>query len=125
MDYNGLFNFDFKIDSKTGEIYVFEMNIRQGRTFYYSTLAGVNLIEATVNDLVFGKSQEKRTNNKFLLRTLSNKCSKEHIDKKFMDIYEERESKGLNAMENSKDNSLKRQFYVKRSIRNLEKEIYG
>ena len=125
MDYNGLFNFDFKIDSKTGEVYVFEMNIRQGRTFYYSTLAGVNLIEATVNDLVFGKSQEKRTNNKFLLRTLSNKCSKEHIDKTFMNIYEERETNGLNAMENSKDNSLKRQFYVKRSIRNLEKEIYG
>lgn len=73
LDYHGLFNLDFKKDSKTGEIFVLEMNIRQGRTFYYSTLAGVNLIELAINDLIFGKTEAKKTQRPFRLQAISAK----------------------------------------------------
>ena len=125
MDYRGLFNLDFKIDSKTGKIYVFEMNIRQGRTFYYTTLSGVNLIEAAVKDLVYEKAEEKRPDKEFMLRTLSDSCLKDKIKDEFKDIYSERVDISLNPMENNLEKSLKRKWLVHRSIKSLEKEIYG
>lgn len=125
LDYHGLFNIDFKIDSVTGKIYVFEVNVRQGRTFYFSTLSGINLMEAAVKDLVFEDSIEERPTKKFMFRSLSEKCSRKHLDEKFLDEFDQRADISLNPLENKNDNSLKRRFYVNRSIKNLEKQIYG
>ena len=101
------------------------MNIRQGRTFYYTTLSGVNLIEAAVKDLVYEKAEEKRPDKKFMLRTLSDSCLKDKIKDEFKDIYSERVDTSLNPMENNLEKSLKRKWLVRRSIKSLEKEIYG
>lgn len=125
LNYHGLFNIDFKIDTITGKIYVFEVNVRQGRSFYFSTLSGVNVVEAAVNDLVFNNMEDKRPTKKFMLRALSLQRSRENVDKKFKDIFEQRADISLNPMENKDDNSEKRNYYVNLSIKNLEKEIYG
>ena len=60
-----------------------------------------------------------------MLRTLSDSCLKDKIKDEFKDIYSERVDISLNPMESSYDNSPKRLEGVKRSIRKLEKEIYG
>lgn len=42
IGYCGFSNFDFLRNSETGEIYVLEMNLRQGRSNHYMTAAGLN-----------------------------------------------------------------------------------
>ena len=58
INYHGLANFDIKLDEKTKEYKVFEINLRQGRSSFFSTLAGANLSEALVNDFVYNSDKE-------------------------------------------------------------------
>lgn len=52
IKYTGLSNFDFKLDDKDGKFKVFEINMRQGRSSFFSTLAGANIAVPIVEDLV-------------------------------------------------------------------------
>ena len=123
IDYYGLFNFDFKKDSKTGKIYCLEMNVRQGRTFYYTNLSGVNLIELAIKDKVFGKSYEKRPDKKFMLKALSDSFIRENINKDLLDDFNERLSFSQNPLINDQDDSRKRRKTVEKSIIRREKQI--
>ncbi|MDD7305052.1 MAG: ATP-grasp domain-containing protein [Peptoniphilaceae bacterium] len=127
LDYHGLFNFDFKLDEKTGQIYTLEMNIRQGRTFYYAILGGVNLIEIAIKDMILKESVEKRGENKFRLMTLTENCLKNHVKKSLLDEFleEKRVKNSANPIIYDKDRSLTRNFRIKESINKLEKEIFG
>lgn len=58
IEFTGIANFDFKVDDKDGLFKVFEINMRQGRSSFFSTLAGANLAVPIVEDLVFGKALE-------------------------------------------------------------------
>lgn len=55
VGYTGLSNFDFKRDSRTGKFKCFEINLRQGRSSYFSTVAGANFAQAIINDYVHDK----------------------------------------------------------------------
>lgn len=123
IDYYGLFNFDFKKDSKTGKIYCLEMNVRQGRTFYYTNLSGVNLIELAIKDKVFGESYEKRPDKKFMLKALSDSFIRENINKDLLDDFNERLSFSQNPLINDQDDSRKRRKTVEKSIIRREKQI--
>lgn len=48
IGYTGFSNFDIKEDGNTGNFYVFEINLRQGRSNYYMTGAGLNLAKLIV-----------------------------------------------------------------------------
>lgn len=126
IDYKGLFNLDFKIDEKTGEIYALEMNIRQGRTFYYAILGGVNLIEIAIKDMVFEESVEKRGQNKFRLMTLREKTLEEHVSPELLDEFTEaaRVKNSANPIIFDRDKSIKRKLRIKENIKKLEKEIF-
>lgn len=53
--FTGMVNADFKYDHRDGQYKIFEINLRQGRASNYTMLAGCNLAEAVVADLVEGK----------------------------------------------------------------------
>lgn len=127
LDYKGLFNLDFKVDSKTGEIFVLEMNLRQGRTFYYTNLGGVNLIETAIKDLVLEESVEQRSKYPFRLLTLSEKVTRKYIDKDLVVEYKKfsREQNTANPMLNKREGSFTRNIKINENIKRLERDIFN
>ncbi|MCI7552141.1 MAG: carboxylate--amine ligase [Actinomycetaceae bacterium] len=52
IKWHGFANFDFKVDSRTNEVYLFEMNPRIGRNSYYNAAAGMNPMRFYVADMI-------------------------------------------------------------------------
>ncbi len=46
----GFFNFDLKKDAQSGQWYVFECNVRQGRCSYFASVAGIDLAKSVVEE---------------------------------------------------------------------------
>ena len=126
LSYEGLFNFDFKKDSKSGKVYTLEMNIRQGRTFYYSTLAGVNLIKIATEDMILGKSVSERTKRAFMLTAINKDVARNHVDPSLLGEFDDKERNENSAIHiiNSDDDGIMRNLRVKDALRRQEKELY-
>ncbi|WP_276886656.1 ATP-grasp domain-containing protein [Anaerococcus lactolyticus] len=126
LSYEGLFNFDFKKDSKSGKVYTLEMNIRQGRTFYYSTLAGVNLIKIATEDMVLGKSVSERTKRAFMLTAINKDVARNHVDPSLLGEFDDKKRNENSAIHiiNSDDDGIMRNLRVKDALRRQEEELY-
>lgn len=55
IGYQGYGNFDLKYDSRTGQCVFFEINVRAGRSTYFTSLAGVNFVTLVVDQYILGK----------------------------------------------------------------------
>ncbi len=58
IGYVGFANFDIKYDTRDNQYKVFEINLRQGRSNYYVTGAGLNIAKYIVNDRILKKEAE-------------------------------------------------------------------
>ncbi len=58
IGYVGFGNFDIKYDYRDKKFKLFEVNIRQGRSSYYTTQCGHNMARYFVDDLIYNKDKE-------------------------------------------------------------------
>lgn len=58
IEFKGLANFDFKFDPRDGKFKTFEINMRQGRSSFFSVLAGANFAIPVVNDVLNDNNQD-------------------------------------------------------------------
>ena len=70
VGYVGFANFDLKFDERDGKFKVFEVNIRQGRSSYYTTALGHNMARYFVDDVIYQKEKALTLLNEHYLFTV-------------------------------------------------------
>lgn len=58
IDFTGICHFDVQYDEKRKKYVVFEINIRQGRSNYYTAASGVNMPKLIVDDYIYHKDSD-------------------------------------------------------------------
>ena len=118
IKYVGFSNFDFKYDYRDNTYKLFEINIRQGRSSYFTTATGLNMDKYLVEDFVLNINKETEYNyNKFLWLHTPKNILKKYIYNK--DVLNEannliKRKKYAYTLKNPKDNSLIRNFWINR-----------
>lgn len=69
IGYIGFANIDMKYDSRTGKYMMFEINPRLGRSSFFVRAAGLNMIDALIDNVVYGKELDLVYGNKTALWT--------------------------------------------------------
>ncbi|NLC26188.1 MAG: carboxylate--amine ligase [Fastidiosipila sp.] len=124
LDYYGFFNFDFKIDAETGEIYVFELNFRLGRSSYCARLAGVNLPQVAISDLIYNQSKSYKGDKPFNWVVVSPEASSDMLTAELRKVFlqKERMANTGNAILYDRDSNLRRNLRLKDYLKKMEKE---
>lgn len=82
INYIGYSNFDMKYDQRDGKYKLFEINIRQGRSSFFTTVAGCNLARYLVEDYILEEEKETVYNKKKTLWLgTPKKIVKKYVDK--------------------------------------------
>ena len=123
----GLFNLDFKKDSKTGKFYAFEINLRQGRSHYFASLNGVNTSKLAINDKIFAKEEEVVGKKSFRYYNLDLEETIKNLDPDFKNEFEkeERKNNSQNPLIYEKDLNPKRKERMKSYLDRLSKETFA
>ena len=114
IGYKGFAEFDLKYDPRDGKFKVLEINARQGRSSYYLTPAGCNLIEVMAKDLIFNEELEfKVLDKEVMLSFIPKGIVKKYIindefKKKALSMWKNR----VNPMKYSKDKNMKRNYFL-------------
>lgn len=127
MGYVGFSNFDMKYDARTKTYKVFEINLRQGRSSYFTTGSGYNLAKALVEDLVEGREQKTvfakaehlwlGMSKGVLLKYLSSEALKEAVKKRI------NEGKVSHTLWYGPDKKLKRSVHIWRYYHGFYKKF--
>ena len=127
IKYVGFSNFDLKYDYRDDTYKLFEINIRQGRSSYFTTAAGLNMAKYLVDDYILNSSEKTDYNyNKFLWLHTPIKILKKYVYNK--ETLNEalkliKEKKYGYTLKNPKDSSLIRNFWINR-IYNKDYKMY-
>lgn len=114
IKFTGLCNFDFKKDSLTNKIFCFEINLRQGRSSYFSTLSGSNYAKAVVNDYIFEREEFLKSDKEFLWYSTDYDTLTDILKVKnpeMLDFIKDKPNKS-STMEYEKDNSFSRKIII-------------
>ena len=118
IKYVGFSNFDLKYDYRDKKYKLFEINIRQGRSSFFTTAAGLNLSKYIVEDYIENKDKKIEYNfNKHLwLATPKNLLKKYVYNKKCLEEAKKliKEKKYTYTLKYKKDKSLYRWFWINR-----------
>ena len=120
----GFAEFDLKYDKRVNDFKLLEINPRQGRSSYYLTSLGCNLVEILKKDLInHEKLEYKILNKEVLLSFVPKKIIKKYIvnekyKEKALSLYK----KHINPIKYKKDFSLKRWYLLYRKDRRYYKD---
>lgn len=122
IGYRGFAEFDLKYDKRDKKFKVLEINARQGRSSYYLTALGKNLVKVLVDDLVFDKQSDfKVLKDEVLLSFVPKTVIKKYIknrdyQKKALSLWKNK----VNPIDFKSDKNFKRKLYlIKRKFRYL------
>ncbi|HHP7242702.1 MAG TPA: hypothetical protein ACFCUD_13585 [Cyclobacteriaceae bacterium] len=112
IGYVGYSNFDIKYDERNGSYKFFEINLRQGRSSFYTTASGCNLAKYLAEDYVSGKKASYETIEPgFLWHVVPIGLIKKYVPhKEIIDQVNEilKQGKNVNSLMYKKDPGLKR-----------------
>lgn len=118
IKYIGFSNFDLKYDYRDKNYKLFEINIRQGRSSFFTTAAGLNLSKYLVEDYIENKDKKIEYNyNKHLwLATPKNLLKKYVYNKECLKEAKKliKEKKYTYTLKYKKDKNLYRWFWINR-----------
>ena len=118
IKYVGFSNFDLKYDYRDKKYKLFEINIRQGRSSFFTTAAGLNLSKYIVEDYIENKDKKIEYNfNKHLwLATPKNLLKKYIYNKECLEEAKKliKEKKYTYTLKYKKDKNLYRWFWINR-----------
>ncbi len=125
IKYVGYANFDFKIDPRTGEYVLFEINLRQGRSSSFTTVSGYNIVKYLIDDVIYKKHRKiEYLNNEHVWtvvpkKILNTKLQNIKLINKINGLY--KDNKVTNIFFYKKDMTIKRFFNVLILMYNTEK----
>jgi len=127
IGYKGLANFDMKYDARDGKYKVFEINLRQGRSSFFTTGSGYNLGKFVAEDLVYGKkSPVVYAKTEHLWLGVSKKVALKYVEDPDSVNYMKKlikEKKYCTTLEYEKDTSIKRSWYIHKYYKDYEKRF--
>lgn len=115
IGYQGFAEFDLKYDSRDKKYKVLEINARQGRSSYYISKSGYNLVKVLADDLIYNKKTEyKFIDKKILLSFVPKGVIKKYIKN---DEYRKYALKlwnkdVVNPLNYKKDKNIKRKIFL-------------
>lgn len=116
IHYVGFSNFDLKYDYRDGKYKLFEINVRQGRSSYFSVAAGCNLAKYLVEDYILNLDKETvyNTNEHLWLAVPKSVLKKYAPNKEVLNkaLKLIKEGKYSYTLKNHKDGNLKRRFWI-------------
>jgi putative ATP-grasp protein len=123
----GLFNIDFKKDTRTGKFYAFEINLRQGRSHYFATLNGVNTSKIAIEDKIFGREEEIIGDKSFRYYNLDLAQTIDNLEDGLRDEFEKnkRKNNSTNPLVYEKDWNLRRKIKINKYLNKLSKETFA
>ena len=120
----GFAEFDLKYDERVNDYKLLEINPRQGRSSYYLTSIGCNLVEILKKDLIDKEKLEFTYLNKEVLlsfvpkKIIEKYILNENYKKKALSMY----NKHINPIKYKKDFSLKRNYLLYKKDRRYFKD---
>ncbi|MDD7593156.1 MAG: ATP-grasp domain-containing protein [Peptoniphilaceae bacterium] len=127
-DYYGFFNVDLKRDSNTGKLYILECNPRLGRSFEYTSLAGVNMIELAIEAETKGIYQSLRQQHPFAwYDVVPEEVARVHVEEKFLPLLDdpERRAHSGSSLYYEKDLGVLRRYKLQAADWKTNRERFG
>lgn len=116
IGYQGFAEFDLKYDYRDQKFKVLEINARQGRSSYYLTPLGCNLVKTLIDDLIYNKEMKyKFLKDKVLLSFVPKGIIKKYITneeykKEALKLWKKQGY--VNPIKYHKDHNFKRYLYL-------------